>query len=55
MLTSNRIAAFEAAARPLIQWLAENMHPHATAIVNSNSAELVEGLHAVKTDEYLQD
>jgi len=35
---------FEEAARPLIKWMAENMHPHATVILTSTGAELVEGV-----------
>ncbi len=35
--------SFEAAARPLIQWLCENVHPHHTVIVTPTGAELTEG------------
>ena len=34
----------EAAAEPLIKYLAGKHHPHVTAIVTSTSVELVEGL-----------
>lgn len=34
--------AFEEAARPLIKWLAENTHPHHTAVVTPTHAELLE-------------
>ncbi|CAI1568376.1 hypothetical protein [Serratia marcescens] len=47
--------SFEDAARPLIRWLAENAHPHHTAIVTSNRAELLMGESVVNTDEYLKD
>jgi hypothetical protein len=46
---------FESAVRPLIGYMAENHHPHTKAIVESNTAELVEGLQSVVTDEYLVD
>lgn len=46
---------FEEAAKPLIKWLAENVHPHHTAIVTSNSAELLEGSMSFPTDEFLKD
>lgn len=35
--------SFEAAARPLIQWLNDNVHPHHTVIVTPTSAELLAG------------
>ncbi|MEL5258416.1 MULTISPECIES: hypothetical protein [Serratia] len=47
--------SFEEAAKPLIKWLAENVHPHHTAIVTSNRAELLMGESVVNTDEYLKD
>ena len=47
-------ASFEAAARPLIEWLAANMHPHAKVIIESTHAELVEGIHVLKTMDYIR-
>ena len=35
--------AFEEAARPLIKWMAENVHPHHTTVVTATGAELLEG------------
>jgi len=35
--------AFREAALPLMQWLADNRHPHVTVIVDSERAELLEG------------
>ena len=35
--------SFRAAARPLIKWLCENVHPHHTIIVTPTGAELLEG------------
>ncbi len=46
---------FEEAVKPLMQWLCENAHPHTTAIVTGNVAELVEGVEVVKTDEFIVD
>lgn len=40
----SEVERFEKAAKPLMEFLAENFHPHVTVIVTSNSAELVEGL-----------
>lgn len=47
--------SFEEAARPLIKWLAENVHPHHSVIVTSTNAELLEGQQSVCTEEYLRD
>ena len=35
--------SFNEAARPLIQWLCENVNPHHSAIVTPIGAELLEG------------
>ena len=46
----------EDAARPLIKYLAENHHPHVTAIVTSTSIELLEGLmNSPNITDYLAD
>ena len=46
---------FEDAAKPLMQWMAENNHPHTTAIVTATIAELVEGIDSINTVEFLVD
>jgi hypothetical protein len=46
---------FEEAARPLIKWLAENVHPHHSVIVTSTNAELLSGEQVFTTEEYLLD
>lgn len=46
---------FIEAAEPLIKWLAENVHPHHLVVVTSNSAELLQGEVAHKTDKFLKD
>ena len=46
---------FEQVVKPLMKWLAENNHPHVTAMVTANCAELVEGFEIVKTNEFLVD
>ena len=38
------LAEFTEAARPLMKWMAENLHPHHEATVCSISAELNEGV-----------
>jgi hypothetical protein len=46
---------FEKAAKPLIEWLNENCHPHMKVIVDHTHAELVEGQMSFVTHEYLRD
>ncbi len=46
---------FEEAVRPVMKFLAENLHPHTTIIITSTDAELLEGSASVVTDEYLVD
>lgn len=48
-------AKLEEAAKPLIKLLAENCHPHCTAIVTSTGAEILEGLCAFNTQEFIVD
>ena len=50
-----QMEAFEKAARPLMSYIGATHHPHTTAIVTSNRAELVEGLTCFNTDEYVKD
>lgn len=49
------LTSFEDAAKPLIKWLAENVHPYHQAIVTSTHAELLESQYVVKTDEFVKD
>lgn len=55
ILTKEQIAQLEEAAKPLMKFLAENCHPHVKVIVESNNAEVLEGLANVKCDDYLVD
>ena len=49
-------ADFRENANPLLKYLAENHHPHTTAIITSTSIELVEGIKAEnKIYDYLPD
>ena len=45
----------ETVSRPLIKWLNDNCHPHIKVIVDTNRAELVEGIFAFRTDDYIKD
>ncbi|HDL7089598.1 TPA: hypothetical protein PXM39_001035 [Yersinia enterocolitica] len=47
--------SFERSAKHLIQWLAENVHPHHTVIVTSTGAELMVGEMSFPTKEFLKD
>ncbi len=49
------IQAFRQAALPLMEWLRDNMHPHITVIVDSDRAELVEGLAIARRRERFDD
>lgn len=46
---------FEEAVKPLMKWLCENKHPHTYVIVSGTAAELLEGLEAVNTFEFVVD
>jgi hypothetical protein len=48
-------AEFEELVRPIMKWMADNLHPHTKIIIEANSAELLEGDMAVQTNEYLID
>lgn len=55
ILTKEQIKQLEEAAKPLIKFLAENFHPHVTAIVQSDRAEILESSAVVKCDEFIVD
>lgn len=46
-LTPEQFAALKVAAQPLMQWMAENCHPHTTCIVESDKTQLMEGLATI--------
>ena len=53
--SNKKLASFEEASKPLIKWLAENVHPHHTVIVTSTGAELMMGEMSFPTEEFLKD
>lgn len=53
--TEEQMVSFLLASRPLIRWLRKNAHPHCTAIVTDNRAELVEGIMGTPADEFLDE
>lgn len=46
---------FEALARPLIEWLNNNYHPHTSIRIDNTGAELCEGVMSFVTEDYLLD
>lgn len=55
ILTEDQRIEMLEAAKPLIKWLNENCHPHCKAVVTNRTIELMEGIAANLTDEYLRD
>lgn len=55
IMTKEQTAQFEEAAKPLMKFLAENFNPHVKAIVESDSAEMVEGVATVRCDDFITD
>jgi hypothetical protein len=53
--TEKQLAEFEALAKPLIAWLNTNKNPHARIIIDSVSAEVLDGNLGFHTDEFLKD
>lgn len=43
------------AAKPLIEYLNNNYHPHCKIIVECNSVEVLEGLEQLITKEFIKD
>lgn len=46
---------FEVAVEQVMKYLADNHHPHTKVIIDSDSAELVEGIRTHRTDEFVKD
>ena len=55
ILDETKFKEFEEVVKPIMKWLAENMHPHAKIIIETDRAELVEGVVATVTDEFVPD
>ena len=55
ILTKEQKEQFEEAVKPLMKYLAENHHPHVTAIVEGGRAEILEGSASIVTDEFIPD
>jgi hypothetical protein len=55
IITAEQREAMLTAAKPLIQWLAENAHPHCKAVVTQTEVELLSGVATHRTEEFLRD
>ena len=55
ILTEEQRKDFEAAARPLIEWLCKNCNPHVTAIVKPGEVELFESVAGIPVTDYIPD
>lgn len=54
-LTDEQRDEFERLVRPLVKWLNDNTHPHASVVITPTSAEVLEGIAVVRTTEYVKD
>ena len=50
-----KVNEFGELVKPVLKYLAENHHPHTTIIITATSAEIVEGLFAFNTEEFIVD
>jgi hypothetical protein len=50
VLTTEQRESLKLAAEPLMAWLLENGNPHTMVIVESDRAELFEGIAMVRSD-----
>jgi hypothetical protein len=55
ILTKEQTETILEAAKPLMRWLSDNCHPHCSALVDSGSVELVEGIARQMTNEFIKD
>jgi hypothetical protein len=46
---------FEEAARPLMKFMGDNLHPHTIVVLHSANAQLFEGVCSFNTEEYIRD
>lgn len=55
MLNETQRQVFEQLARPLIQFLNEHANPHTSIIITTTDAEVVFGVCAFTTTDYVKD
>lgn len=54
-MTPEQQAEFEALTRPVIKFLNDNFHPHAVVVIETDRAELMEGLYVFPCKEFIPD
>ncbi len=54
-MTEKQIEEFDALAKPLVEWINANKNPHTKIIIDSISAEIVDGCYGLYTEEFLKD
>jgi len=55
MTSEEKNKAFLEAAKPLIKFLNDNFNPHTKIIVDCDSAEILESITFIITDEFIKD
>jgi hypothetical protein len=55
ILTEQQRKAFEEAARPMMEYLGKNHHPHVTVIIDNGRAEILESSASITTEDYIPD
>lgn len=55
ILTEIQRSNMKEAAKPLVKWMNENLHPHTKVIVETDGAELLEGITSVAIEEFIRD
>lgn len=53
-LTEQERREFEAVTRPVIEWLNKTCHPHVSVVIEPTRAELLEGVCAYPTNDYIR-
>ena len=54
-LKPENLKKLEGLAKPLIKFLNDKYDPHTKIIIDTSSAEIVNGLMAIRTDEFIKD
>jgi len=55
MLSKEQTKEFETLAKPLIKWLNDNTNPHASVVIDVDSAQINYGEYAIHTEEFIKD
>lgn len=53
-ISEEQRAEFERIAKPVIEWMNNNCHPHTTVVITTTTAELSEGIATVYTEEFIK-